>query len=96
MALTEAAAAKIETLLAQEGEEGLALRFFVSGGGASGPQYGLTLDNQQDGDVVKVCHGVQVVVDSMSAGYIEGTVIDYRTGDGGEGFVVDNPNTRNS
>jgi iron-sulfur cluster assembly accessory protein len=90
--LTPAAADKVRELLDQEGDPSLGLRIFVAGGGCSGMQYGMTLDEVQDGDVVVELQGIRVLVDEMSAGYIQGSDVDYVDSLMGAGFTVNNPN----
>ncbi|HEV2235643.1 MAG TPA: iron-sulfur cluster assembly accessory protein, partial [Ktedonobacterales bacterium] len=68
------------------------LRVFVAGGGCSGLQYGMTLDERQEGDTVVELGGVRVVVDEMSAQYLAGSEIDYVDSLMGAGFTVNNPN----
>ena len=90
--LTPAAAEKVSTLLAQEADAGLGLRVFVAGGGCSGLQYGMTLDEEQDGDTVIAHAALRVLVDEMSAQYLAGSEIDYVDSLMGAGFTVNNPN----
>ncbi|HEX8033932.1 MAG TPA: iron-sulfur cluster insertion protein ErpA [Ktedonobacterales bacterium] len=90
--LTPAASSKVRELLEQEGDSTLGLRVFVAGGGCSGMQYGMTLDESQDGDVVMEIDGVRVLIDEMSAGYISGSEVDYVDSLMGAGFTVNNPN----
>ena len=61
--MTTSASDKVRDLLAQENDPSLALRIFVAGGGCSGLQYGMTLDEQQDGDTVISQEGFRVLVD---------------------------------
>jgi iron-sulfur cluster assembly protein len=93
VSLTEAAAVKIKTLLAEEPEAGLGvLRIAVQGGGCSGFQYALGFDRAaQEGDHAITAHGVDVVVDPYSAPYLNGTEIDFVDGLQG-GFAINNPN----
>ena len=90
--MTPAAAEKVRELLTQEGDENLGLRIFVAGGGCSGMQYGMTLDELQEGDVVMEVEGLKLFVDEMSAGYISGSEVDYVDSLMGAGFTVNNPN----
>ena len=90
--VTPTAAEKVRELLDQEGNEALGLRIFVAGGGCSGLQYGMTLDEVQDGDEVFETSGVRVLIDEMSAQYIAGSEIDYVDSLMGAGFTVNNPN----
>src|SRR5436189_5580317 len=94
--MTPAAADKVRVLLEQENDPGLGLRIFVSGGGCSGLQYGMTLDEEQDGDTI-ITHGeFKVLVDEMSLGYINGSEVDYVDSLMGAGFTVNNPNAVSS
>ena len=91
--LTERAAQEISDLLKQQGKEDAALRVFVSGGGCSGLNYGMAIDDSVDeSDFVYTCHGVKVVVDALSLNYVNGASVDFVEDDMGGGFKIDNPN----
>lgn len=92
--LTETAASKLLALMNEKGvAETHALRVFVSGGGCSGLQYGMTFeDNLRPVDTVFMQHGLRVVIDPRSLPYLEGANIDYAEGPMGGGFQIDNPN----
>jgi iron-sulfur cluster assembly protein len=90
--LTTVAADKVRALLEQESDQPLGLRVFVAGGGCSGLQYGMTLDEAQEGDTVLALDGLRVLVDEMSAQYLAGSEIDYVDSLMGAGFTVNNPN----
>jgi iron-sulfur cluster assembly accessory protein len=94
--MTTAAADKVRELLKQENDESLGLRIFVAGGGCSGLQYGMTLDEEQEGDTVVAVEGFRVFVDEMSLGYILGSEVDYVDSLMGAGFTVNNPNAVSS
>ena len=90
---TDAAAAKVKTLIEEENNEALKLRVFVSGGGCSGFQYGFTFDeNMNDGDTSVENSGVTLLIDPMSFQYLVGADIDYTEGLEGAQFVIRNPN----
>ena len=91
--LTESAAAKIKTLMAEEPVgEAAVLRIAVQGGGCSGFQYALGFDRgAQEGDNELELCGVDVVVDPFSAPYLAGTEIDWVEGLQA-GFAINNPN----
>ena len=90
---TDAAAAKVRTLIEEENNEALKLRVFVSGGGCSGFQYGFTFDeNINDGDTSVENSGVTLLIDPMSFQYLVGADIDYTEGLEGAQFVIRNPN----
>ena len=91
--ITEAAAKKIKELLEQEDNPNYALRLQVVGGGCSGFQYRLAFDDQfAEDDEVTEESGIKVVIDPLSARYVEGATIDYIETEFGAGFKVDNPN----
>ena len=94
MSVTEAAAAKIKQLLAEEQDVSV-LRVAIQGGGCSGFQYGLGFDRgAAEGDHEFEMHGVQVVVDPFSAPYLKGAEIDYVDALMGAGFAINNPNVQ--
>lgn len=93
LVFTDKAARKVKQLIAEEGNDKLKLRVFITGGGCSGFQYGFTFDeNQQDGDTVVVTEDVTLLVDPMSYQYLVGAEIDYKEDLSGSQFVIRNPN----
>ncbi len=95
--LSERAAEEIRGLLERQGKADAALRVFVSGGGCSGLNYGMAIDDSiEEGDFVYTCHGVKVVVDPLSVNYIRGASVDYVEDVMGGGFKIDNPNATRS
>ena len=95
--LTDGAAAKVSSLLAQEGREDLKLRIAVQPGGCSGLRYQLYFDEREiDGDIVSEFGGVHVVTDKMSAPYLMGATIDFVDTIEKQGFTIDNPNATGS
>lgn len=96
LTLSSAAGDKIRALLEQENDPALGLRIFVAGGGCSGLQYGMTLDEEQEGDTVISEGGFRVFVDDMSVSYILGSEVDYVDSLMGAGFTVNNPNAVSS
>ena len=95
--LTDGAAAKVSSLLAQEGRGDLRLRIAVQPGGCSGLRYQLFFDERSlDGDVVKEFGSVKVVTDRMSAPYLGGATIDFVDTIEKQGFTIDNPNATGS
>ncbi len=93
LVITEAAAAKVNDLLEQEGNSELFLRVAVRPGGCSGYSYEMFLDSETaDDDVESTSGGVRVVVDPASAALLTGATLDYKDGLQGAGFSIDNPN----
>ncbi|MDX6532309.1 MAG: hypothetical protein QOF68_53, partial [Gaiellales bacterium] len=94
---TDTAAAKVKSLLEQEGREDLQLRVAVQPGGCSGLRYQLFFDERSlDGDALVDFNGMKVAVDRMSAPYVEGAVIDFVDTIEKQGFTIDNPNAGGS
>src|SRR6266702_1211967 len=96
LSITPSASEKVRELLKQEDDPSLGLRIFVAGGGCSGLQYGMTLDEEQEGDTSIQIEGFRVLVDEMSLGYITGSEVDYVDSLMGAGFTVNNPNAVSS
>jgi iron-sulfur cluster assembly accessory protein len=95
--LTDAATAKVGSLLQQEGREDLRLRIAVQPGGCSGLRYQLYFDEREmDGDHVTEFGTVQVVTDRMSLPYLSGATIDFVDTIEKQGFTIDNPNATGS
>jgi iron-sulfur cluster assembly accessory protein len=91
--LTDKAAGKIKELIGSNGNtEEQALRVAVRGGGCSGFQYALALDQPKSDDHVFEHQGVAVVCDKVSMQFVFGSEVDYVDGLQGAGFVVNNPN----
>ena len=90
--LTEAAASRVKNLIAERNLQGYALRIYVSGGGCSGYQYGMGLDdNMREDDLRFDFNGIQVIVDPQSMDYMQGATVDYVDDLMGGGFKVENP-----
>lgn len=91
--LSARAIEKVRTLVAEEENDQLKLRVFITGGGCSGFQYGFTFDELvADDDTALETDGVTLLVDPMSLQYLAGSVVDYTEGLEGSRFVVNNPN----
>jgi iron-sulfur cluster assembly protein len=90
--ITETAAAKIKELM-PEGDTEYALRMRVVGGGCSGLQYQMGLEEKPgDNDKVFTSNGIKVFVDTKSALYLAGAEVDYLNGLMESGFKITNPN----
>lgn len=95
--LTASAAKKVSTLLTKQGRPGGVLRVAVVGGGCSGLQYKMDLqDRPQNRDFLVESAGVRVVVDPKSALYVTGSELDYVDALTDGGFKVKNPNAATS
>ncbi len=92
--VTERAFEQLATIGA--GQQGQALRIAVEGGGCSGFQYEIKLDDVAEGDLVLEGGGEKVVVDSVSLPFLAGATIDYTQELIGARFVIENPNASSS
>jgi len=91
--ITPAAAAKIQELMAKEGDAEYGLRMAVMAGGCSGFQYQMGLEEAPtDKDQVFTSNGIKVFVDNKSALYLAGVQVDYKNGLMESGFSITNPN----
>ena len=90
--VTEAAASKIRELLSEEGKTESGLRVFVQGGGCSGFQYGLMIEESGGGgDQQFESNGVRLFVDPVSVSYLRGAEVDFVDTITGGGFTIKNP-----
>ena len=78
------------------GDQGQALRIAVEGGGCSGFQYDIKLDEPAQDDVVLEGQGEKVVVDSVSLPFLTGATIDFTEELIGARFTIENPNASSS
>jgi len=91
--VTETATKQLQRLMAEQESAETALRVFVSPGGCSGMSYGMAFDDElQEGDQLVEHEGVRILVDEMSAMYLDGSEIDYSEQLMGGGFAIHNPN----
>jgi iron-sulfur cluster insertion protein len=91
--LSARAVQKVRDLVAEEDNDQLKLRVFITGGGCSGFQYGFTFDElAADDDAAIEADGVTLLVDPMSFQYLVGSEVDYTEGLEGSRFVINNPN----
>ena len=97
--VTSAAASKITTLLSEEQEREAGLRVFVQGGGCSGFQYGLMIEEgagDADTDRVFQSNGVTLFIDPISIRYLKGAEVDFVDNLTGGGFTIKNPNAKST
>ena len=91
--LTASAAAEAKRLMEKEQKPNLGLRVAVKGGGCSGFNYVLSLDEAtpRQYDSVFEQEGVKVLIDAKSHLYLDGTTIDFKSALSGGGFEFSNP-----
>ena len=92
--ISDGAVSKILSLAESEVDSNnLNLRVYVTGGGCSGFQYGFSFDkviDEEDTCITK--DGANLVVDSLSLQYLEGSTVDYTEDLMGSKFIITNPN----
>lgn len=97
ISVSDAAAGKISQLLSEENKLSAGLRVFVQGGGCSGFQYGLMIEESAgDGEVDEIfkSNGVKIFVDPISVRYLSGAQVDFVDNLTGGGFTIKNPNAK--
>ena len=91
--LTDIAADKVRAFMSGQTAAGeVGLRVGVRGGGCSGFQYALALDERREDDHVFEASGINVLVDPSSLQYVDGSTVDFTESFQGSGFEVSNPN----
>ncbi|HTB62100.1 MAG TPA: iron-sulfur cluster assembly accessory protein [Opitutales bacterium] len=91
ISLTEQAAHRIRELQRESNAEGKLLRLFISTGGCSGMEYGMSFDEPKDGDSRQESQGITFLIDSASLERIDGSSVHFDDGLHGKGFEVRNP-----
>lgn len=95
--VTEAASKKVQGFMKETGKDGYGLRMRVAGGGCSGLQYQLGIDEKAGaGDKVLESNGLKIFVDLKSALYLAGVEVDYVEGLLESGFKITNPNAKST
>ncbi len=90
--LTDSAVTKVAELIAADGNPGLKLRIYVSGGGCSGLMYNFAFDEKvEDDDQVVQKDAVTLLIDSVSFQYMAGAEVDFEEGLEGARFLIKNP-----
>src|SRR5918998_3503978 len=91
--LTDIAAEKVRAFMeGQAAQDEIGLRVGVRGGGCSGFQYALALDERKDDDHVFEANEIRVLVDPASLQLVDGSTVDFTESFQGSGFEVSNPN----
>ena len=97
--VTPTAATKIQALLSEEDKKKAGLRVFVQGGGCSGFQYGLMIEEGEgdaESDRVFESNGVKLFIDPISIRYLTGAEVDFVDNLEGSGFTIKNPNAKST
>lgn len=93
--VTDRAYARLAEIAELTGEQ-KSLRVAVDGGGCSGFQYDIRLDDAAADDLVLEKNGQKVLVDQVSLPFLANAVIDFTEELIGARFVIQNPNASSS
>ncbi|MCG8608997.1 MAG: iron-sulfur cluster assembly accessory protein [Pseudomonadales bacterium] len=97
LTLTDSAVSAVKRFIDSADKEVAGLRIKVDGGGCSGFQYALKLEETIDEqDVVREYSGIHLMIDPASQPLLEGVVVDFVDGMNGSGFKFENPNATGS
>lgn len=95
--LTPSAVSAIDKFIKGNETPVAGLRIAISGGGCSGFQYGMRLEEaKSEDDVVVEIGGVTILVDPFSAPMLQGVTVDFVDSLNGSGFKFENPNATSS
>lgn len=95
--VTEKAKDKIRSIAKSEQKNSLdGLRVAVMGGGCSGFSYKIEFSAPKENDNIIDLNDVKIFIDPKSSIYLSGTVLDFKDGLNGKGFVFENPNAKNT
>jgi iron-sulfur cluster assembly protein len=96
--VTPQASTQIKNLISEKpaASKDAGLRISVEGGGCSGMQYVMSIDERKPDDKIFPGEDVNVLVDPASLVFIDGSSIDYVDGLTATGFRIHNPNAKQS
>ena len=95
--ITDKAKEQIKAIFsAEERGPDVGLRLGVLGGGCSGLSYNIDFDELKEKDNIIMLGNIKIYIDIKSAIYLKGTVLDFKDGLKGKGFVFENPNATNT
>ena len=93
ISLTESAVGQVRKVISEQGGAFTGIRLSVIGGGCSGFQYTMNLEQESRGnDDILESDGFKVFVDPQSMLYLDGTEIDFVETTQASGFRFNNPN----
>jgi iron-sulfur cluster assembly protein len=91
--ITDKALDFVKGIISEADSDCLKLRIYVAGGGCSGLQYGMALDEMVDvDDEIFTFKDIEVIIGAMDIKYLIGSTVDYVDTQVGGGFKVENPN----
>jgi len=97
MTLTQSAQKAINRFIKGADTPVQGLRISVQGGGCSGMQYGLALEEsaRSDDQIIEI-NGIKLLIDPHSAPLLNGVIVDFQDSMEGSGFKFTNPNAAHS
>jgi iron-sulfur cluster assembly protein len=97
LTLTPSALSAVEKFINGSDTPVAGLRISIAGGGCSGFQYGMRLEEAKAEDDVEVAvGGVKLLIDPFSAPMLDGVTVDFVDSLNGSGFKFENPNATSS
>ena len=95
--LTESAVNAVNRFIESSEKQVIGLRIKVEGGGCSGFQYGLKLEEAMaEGDVIHEIAGLKLLIDEASQPLLDSVTVDFVDSMEGSGFKFENPNAKAS
>ncbi|MBU8567148.1 adhesin [Virgibacillus pantothenticus] len=91
MIITDQAKSYIEKMMKENGESNL--RFTFEGAGCCGPNFGVTLSEQQEDDKVEIINGINVSVDNRVIDATRNITLDFEGTEEDAGLVLQNNNS---
>ena len=95
MILSPSAAKRVAFIADKQGKPAM-LRLSVEGGGCSGFQYDIRMDQAAEDDLILESHGQRVLIDPVSMPFLAGATIDFADELIGARFTIENPNAASS
>jgi iron-sulfur cluster assembly accessory protein len=95
--LTDSAQAAVNRFMTDAEQPVIGLRIAVTGGGCSGMQYAMALEQEKkDEDTIVECGEIKILVDPQSLPLLDNVTVDFLDSMEGSGFKFTNPNATNT
>jgi iron-sulfur cluster assembly accessory protein len=97
LALTPLTIERVKEMISHDPQaRGKHLRIAVESGSCNSYQYGFSFDDQKKDDIVETNDGLSILIDSESAKFLKGSILDYKEDFGNSGFTIRNPQVKKS
>ncbi len=91
--ITAEATKYINDLIQKNSKQGYGIRIYLSGMGCSGPQFGMSFQqDKKDGDVEQKAEGFSLYYDDETKNLLDACTVDFIETPYGAGLIVNNPN----